>query len=229
MARPSLSHLYFESIGVSKAPLTWLLCAACIHAGLFCIPTGNYKTSEYGIVFRDGNSGIEVELTSEPLESVPDQTLASPESSRDSVTPLPDPDPLVAEAEDAVSIKPAAAASLHPPRPKTNRATDRPLTALPRAGSAISQPAAQVYTTQPPYPPEARELGVEGVVRLQVRIGIDGCPREVKIVRHSGRSDFDFSSVDTVQREWRFRPARTADGVPVESTIVVAIKFTLKS
>ena len=94
MARPSLSHLYFESIGVSKAPLTWLLCAACIHAGLFCIPTGNYKTSEYGIVFRDGNSGIEVELTPELLESVPDQTLASPESSRDSVTPLPDPDPL---------------------------------------------------------------------------------------------------------------------------------------
>jgi len=225
MARPSLSHLYFESVGVSKAPLTWLLGAAFIHAGLFCMPTGNYKPSEYGIVFREGNAGIEVELIPESLESAPDQTLPSPDSARDSITPSPDPDPFVAEAEDVVSTKPAATASLHPAHPKTNRA----IAASPRAGSAIAQPAAQVYTTQPPYPPKARELGVEGVVRLEVRIGIDGCPREVKIVRHSGRSDFDFSSVSTVQREWRFRPARTADGVPVESTIVVAIKFTLKS
>jgi protein TonB len=226
MPRASLSQLYFESISVSKAPLTWLLCAVFIHAGLFCIPAGKHKPSDSGIAFREGSGGIEVELMP---ESAPDQTLASPDSSRDSIMPSPDPDPVVAEAEDVVSTKTAATASLHPPRPKTNRGSDRALAALPRAGAAIAQPAAQVYTTQPPYPPRARELGVEGVVRLQVRIGIDGCPRQVKIVRPSGRSDFDFSSVSTVQREWRFRPARTADGVPVESTIVVAIKFTLKS
>src|SRR5205085_7828003 len=116
--------------------------------------------------------------------------------------------------EEPAPAKPAQAASLHLARTKTNRA----VAAFPRAGTAIAQPAAQAYTTQPPYPPEARELGVEGVVRLQVRVGIDGCPRDVKIVRHSGRSDFDFSSLSTVQREWRFRPARNADGVPVEST-----------
>jgi periplasmic protein TonB len=229
MPRASLSQLYFESISVSKAPLTWLLCAAFIHAGLFCIPTGKHKPSESGIVFHEGNAGIEVELMPESPESAPDQTLAPPDSSRDSIMPSPDPDPVVAEAEDVVSTKTAATAALHPPGPKTNRGSDRALAALPRAGSAIAQPAAQVYTTQPPYPPRARELGVEGVVRLQVRIGVDGCPRQVKIVRPSGRSDFDFSSVSTVQREWRFRPARTAAGVPVESTIVVAIKFTLKS
>lgn len=229
MPRPSLSHLYFESVSVSKAPLAWLLCAVFIHAGLFCLPTGAYKPSKYGIVFREGNAGIEVELIPESLESAPEQTAASPDSSRDSTAPLPEPDPFVAEAEYVMSTKPAATASLRPPRTKTNRSSDRAVAVLPRAGSAIAQPAAQVYTTQPPYPPKARELGVEGVVRLQVRIGTDGCPRDVKIVRTSGRSDFDLSSVNTVQREWRFRPARTAAGVAVESTIVVAIKFTLKS
>jgi TonB family protein len=229
MPRPSLSHLYFESTGISKAPLTWLLCAAFIHAVLFCIPTGNYKRREYGIVFRQGNAGIEVELISESVESTPDQAVASADSSHDSVTPLSEPDPVVAEAEEPAPAKPAQTAALHSPRTKTNRAIDRVVAALPRAGSAIAQPAAQIYTTQPPYPPRARELGIEGIVRLQVRIGIDGCPRQVKIVRPSGRSDFDLSSVNTVQREWRFRPARTVDGMAVESTIVVAIKFMLKS
>jgi periplasmic protein TonB len=229
MPRASLSQLYFDSVSVSKAPLTWLVCAACIHAGLFCIPAGKHKPSGYGIVFREGNAGIEVELMPESPESAPEQTLASPDSSRDSIMPSPDPDPVVAEAEDVVSTKTAATASLHPPRPKTNRGSNRAFSALPSTGSTIAQPAAQVYTTQPPYPPEARELGAEGVVRLQVRVGIDGCPRDVKIVRHSGRSDFDLSSVRTVQREWRFRPARTAAGVAVESTIVVSITFELKS
>ena len=229
MPRASISQLYFDSVSVSKAPLTWLLCAACIHAGLFCIPTGKHKPSEYGIVFREGNEGIEVDLMPESPESAPDPTLASLDSSHDSIMPPPDPDSIVAEAEDVVSTKAAATASLHSPHPKTKRVSDRPFAALPRAGTAIAQPAAQVYTTQPPYPPRARELGVEGVVRLQVRIGVDGCPRQVKIVRPSGRSDFDFSSVSTVQREWRFRPARTADGAPVESTIVVGITFTLSS
>jgi TonB family protein len=228
MPRASFSQLYFDSVSVSKAPLTWVLCAACIHAGLFCIPTGKHKPSEYGIAFREGNAGIEVDLMPESPESAPDQMLASP-ASHDSIMPPPDPDSVVAEAEDVVSTKRAATASLHSPRPKTNRVSDRPFAALPRAGTAIAQPAARAYTTQPPYPPRARELGVEGVVRLQVRIGIDGCPRDVKIVHHSGRSDFDLSSVRTVQREWRFHPARTADGAPIESTIVFDIRFTLKS
>ena len=229
MSRASLSQLYFESISVSKAPLTWLLCAAFIHAGLFCLPTGKYKPRQHGVVLREGNAGIEVELMPESSDSAADQTLASPDSSRDSIMPSPDPDSVVEKPEDIVSTKTSATASLHPPRPRTNRVSDRASAALPRAGTTIAQPAAQVYTTQPPYPPGARELGVEGVVRLQVRIGVDGSPRQVKIVRPSGRSDFDSSSVSTVQREWRFRPARTAGGAPVESTIVVDIKFTLKS
>src|SRR5438477_6611204 len=100
MSRVSLSQLYFESISVSKAPLTWLLCAAFIHAGLFCIPTGKHKPRESGIVFREGNAGIEVELMPESPEPAPDQTLAPPDSSRDSIMPSPDPDPVIAETED---------------------------------------------------------------------------------------------------------------------------------
>ena len=154
-----------------------------------------------------------------------DQAPVSPDPTSDPMPLSLDPDPIVSETEYVAPDKAAVTVSLHSPK-KTNRATDR---ALARAGTRIAQPAAQVYTTQPPYPPRARELGIEGIVRLRVRIGADGSPREVKVVRPSGRSDFDLSSLNTVQREWRFRPARTEDGSAVESTIVVAIRFTLKS
>jgi len=233
MPRQSLSHLYFETLSLSKTPLKWLACAAFIHAGLICIPTGSYKPRDYGIVFRDGNGGVEVELLLDSGESSPEQSTTPLDPSpdlEDSTPQSPEPDPVVVDAEESVSAptKPSTTTALHPTRSKTTRTTDR-VTTPSRAGTAIAHPAAEVYTTQPPYPPRARELGVEGVVRLQVRIGTDGSPREVKIVRPSGRSDFDLTSVNTVQREWRFRPARSVDGTPVESTVVVAIRFTLKS
>lgn len=225
MRRPSLSDLCMESANLSKVPLKWLLCAACVHAGLFCLPKGNYKPTNYGIVFRDGNAGVEVDLIVESAESSVDQATASPDSSADPMPLSPDLDSIVAETEYVAPDKAAVTVSLHSPK-KANRTNDR---ALPRAGTRTAQPAAQVYTTQPPYPPRAREVGAEGVVRLRVRIGADGSPREVKVVHPSGRSDFDLSSINTVQREWRFRPARNEDGSAVESTIVVAIRFTLKS
>ena len=228
MARASLSHLYFENVGLSKAPLKWLACAACMHAGLLCIPAGVHRPTEYGIVFREGNAGIEVELIPEASESPAEQSAPPIDNSEKALPPSPEPDAVVAESEYAVPVKPPPPATPRSAHSKKNRGSDR-VFAAPSSGSAIAQPAAQVYTTQPPYPSQAWELGVEGVVRLQVRIGPDGSPREVKIVRHSGRSDFDSASVSTVQREWRFRPARTAAGTPVESTIVVSIKFTLKS
>lgn len=228
MTRASLSHLYFENVGLSKAPLKWLVCAACMHAGLFCIPTGAHKPSEYGIMFREGNAGIEVELIPEASESASEQSAPPVDTSEKTLPPSPEPDAIVAESEYAVPVKPPPPAAPRSSHSKKNHGSDR-VFAAPSSGSAIAQPAAQVYTTQPPYPPEARELGIEGVVRLQVLIGIDGSPRAVKVVRPSGRSDFDSASVSTVQREWRFRPARTAAGTPVESTIVVEIRFTLKS
>ena len=227
MSRPSLSHLYFESVSVSKIPLKWLLCASFIHAGLFCIPAGSPKPSKQGIVFRQGNAGVEVELTLEPSDSARDFTKPSRDLPQDSAEQIQEPRPIVSEAEFPAPAEPISPQA--PVKTKTHRNIHHAVAAAPSAGSAISQPAAEIYTSQPPYPPRAREAGAEGVVRLQVRIGVDGRPREVKIVRPSGRSDFDFSSVHTVERDWRFRPARTSTGTAVESTIVVAIKFDLKS
>lgn len=229
MRQPSLSHLYFESVRASKVPVLWFACAVLFHIGLFCFPTRNYKPSHQGIVFYKGDAGIEVELTQESAQPAIDQTISAAEVSP--ITDIAFAEPASAPEENSPSrmSKAPVLASTHPHHAEAKRESSRPFAGSPRAGTAAAQPVSQVFTTQPPYPPGARELGVEGIVRLQVRVGIDGCPRAVKIVRSSGRSDFDLSSVTTVQREWHFRPARTADGVAVESTIVVAIQFTLKS
>jgi TonB family protein len=218
MPNPSLSHLYFESVRVSKAPLLWFVAAILLHIGLFCSPMRNYKPSRQEIVFYQGDAGIEVQLMEELAPPLVDPPIAP------AVVPLA-PDVAFVEPasrpEEASLVAKSMAPDSAPARPQPTKAR--------RAGTAAAQPASQVFTTQPPYPPAARELGIEGAVRLQVRVGVDGCPRAVTVVRSSGRSDFDLCSVTTVRREWRFRPARTADGDIVESTIVVAIHFTLKS
>src|SRR6185437_11518141 len=137
----------------------------------------------YGIVFRQGNAGIEVDLITESVESTPEQAPVSQDSSPDPVTQPPEPDQVIAEVEEVAPAKPKLPI-FHPARTKSDRLTNQVVPASHRAGTAIAQPATSVYTTQPPYPAQAREVGAEGVVRLQVRVGTDGSAREVKIVRH---------------------------------------------
>src|SRR5438552_7925953 len=99
MTRASLSDLYFENVGLSKAPLKWLVCAACMHAGLFCIPTGAHKPSEHGIVFREGNPGIEVELIPEASEFTSEQPAPPLDTSDKPLPPSPEPDAVIADSE----------------------------------------------------------------------------------------------------------------------------------
>lgn len=220
MVGPSITHLYFEGARAAKTPVIWFLCAGAIHAGLLCVPTANYKPARQGIVFYEGNAGVQVELLPEESAQFSTEQPLPPEHSNDITESPPLPESVQVDTETVSSETHQA---------KAKRTTSRTVEKAPRAGTAAAQPASQVLTTQPPYPPEARELGIEGAVRLRVCVGVDGSPRTVEILHSSGRSDFDLASVDTVRREWRFRPARTGTGVAVESTMVVAIRFTLKS
>src|SRR5262245_2822415 len=125
MPRPSLSHLYFETTALSKAPLKWLLCGAFIHAGLFCIPTGNFTRHDHGIVFRQGNAGIEVELLAESPESAPAEAVDSSDSSPDSVAQPLEPDSVIVEMEDATPAKPASSTIRRPTQTKSDHVVGR--------------------------------------------------------------------------------------------------------
>ena len=76
-------------------------------------------------------------------------------------------------------------------------------------------PGATVRRVPPVYPMAARKLGLEGVVRLSVRIDGEGRPLEVNLAESSGRWDFDSAAMEAVAK-WRFAPGREWIEVVIE-------------
>lgn len=67
-----------------------------------------------------------------------------------------------------------------------------------------------------PYPVQARQAAIEGVVECRVEIWQDGTVRSVKVVRGLGYG-LDEAAVEALKK-FRFKPA-TVDGQPVQYTI----------
>jgi protein TonB len=93
-------------------------------------------------------------------------------------------------------------------------------------GSGGTRPA-YGSNPRPPYPLAARRLGLEGRVLLEVVVRPDGSAASVTIRQSSGYGMLDDSAADTVRTRWRFVPARR-DGIPVESTVTVPIRFRIR-
>jgi protein TonB len=79
---------------------------------------------------------------------------------------------------------------------------------------------------RPPYPRVARNLGIEGVVLLDIRVTSDGRVQDVQVLESSGYAPLDESAVTTVRRRWRF-PPRT-DAAASERRVRVPIRFRLE-
>jgi len=77
----------------------------------------------------------------------------------------------------------------------------------------------------PVYPPQSREWGHQGVVRLSVLVLRTGAVADVKVKTSSGHQALDHAALDTVKR-WRFTPARTQTG-PIDSWVSIPIRFRL--
>ncbi|TXG98400.1 MAG: energy transducer TonB [Zoogloea sp.] len=98
------------------------------------------------------------------------------------------------------------------------------------AGSAAYSPpgfgASYLHNPKPSYPLMARRRGLEGVVRLDVRVSAEGIPTGVKIRESSGHESLDEAALIAVWH-WRFSPARRG-GEPVEGAVVVPVRFNLE-
>lgn len=77
----------------------------------------------------------------------------------------------------------------------------------------------------PKYPPEAVAARAQGSVLLNVTVGIDGLPQELRIRTSSGNADLDKAAVESVST-WRFNPRR-CDGKPELAIAVVPVRFDL--
>ena len=85
--------------------------------------------------------------------------------------------------------------------------------------------AGVAFNPKPPYPKALEAAGVGGVVGLSIQVSAEGRASSVSVVRSSGQPVLDASARDTVLNRWKFKPARTASGDAVASTLMQSIRF----
>lgn len=82
-----------------------------------------------------------------------------------------------------------------------------------------------VQRVQPVYPPDAWKAGIDGVVVLEARIGIDGQVHDLKALR-SEPMGLTEAAIEAV-KQWRYKPASDANGKPLDVFLTVTISFAL--
>ncbi|OHE80187.1 MAG: hypothetical protein A2X76_04520 [Lysobacterales bacterium GWF1_69_6] len=96
---------------------------------------------------------------------------------------------------------------------------------------ATPAPPLQVVTdqdvlTKPKYPAAAAADGVGGLLVLELLVGEDGVPRDVKVKYAKPEGVFDAAAVEAA-RQWRFNAGRNGNhGDKVEGWVSVQVKFT---
>ncbi len=78
----------------------------------------------------------------------------------------------------------------------------------------------------PKYPEDAKAQNIEGKVFLKVLVGIDGVPRDVRVVK-SDAQQLEKAAIESVM-QWRFEPAKLK-GKPVAVWVVVPFNFALSN
>ena len=119
-------------------------------------------------------------------------------------------------APDATS-----SASALPPAAGSNDDSDKPVP----ADAVAHRPEIETYVV-PEYPRKARAKKIEGRVLLMVVVDESGKVEDAVQVLDSIPT-LDQAAIDAVH-QWRFAPARDADGSPVRVSLEVRVPFTLR-
>lgn len=164
----------------------------------------------------------------------------------------PEPEPTIEPRQAEPRPQPSASVATPKPAVETPQPTGNPLTGNPETGEpagtgtgtgagpieqpidppipplfvAASQDVRFLRDFQPPYPDYERDAGREDIVRLRIRIGVDGRVKQVE--RLAGRDSFARAAIAHALAKWRFRPA-TRGGVPEESWKLMTVRFTLNA
>lgn len=70
------------------------------------------------------------------------------------------------------------------------------------------------------YPASLSQAGISGTVSVRYEVGTDGRVSDCTVTSSSGSAALDAHTCDLIERRFRFRPSRDADGRPVPSIIV---------
>ena len=96
----------------------------------------------------------------------------------------------------------------------------------PESIGPCAKPPRPTYTPDPTYTEQARQKHKQGTVVLDVIIGADGLPRDVRVTQSLGEG-LDEKAIEAV-KQWRFAPATYRDK-PVPVRIGVQMNFSLGS
>ncbi len=88
-------------------------------------------------------------------------------------------------------------------------------------------PPALVSNPAPPYPPDARAAGQQGVVMLLVTVSPQGTVERLSLYESSGFAPLDQAALAAVPR-WRFQPGKRL-GVPTQYDVRVPVRFSIRN
>ena len=83
-------------------------------------------------------------------------------------------------------------------------------------------PPKEIFSPEPEYSEEARKAKFQGTCVVQLVVGPDGVPHDMRVVRTLGLG-LDEKAIEAVQK-WRFEPGKK-DGVPVATLVNVEVQF----
>ena len=124
------------------------------------------------------------------------------------------------------SLPPAIDAPLAPVDDHPTSAIRRVRTVDASPSGTVTAPEIVAYTTPPLYSDEARQRGIEGIVTIVARVGVDGHVSAPRVTRGLGFG-LDQNALVAL-RQWQFRPG-TENGVVAATTAEVDIEFNLRN
>jgi TonB family protein len=142
---------------------------------------------------------------------VPAPKAAAPKKASAPVAQRPSPAATPAPVEHAIEFK---------PEEEFGKGALKP-------GAGVTFPKV-MYAADPTYTSEAMRNKIQGRVRIQAVIDVDGKIREARVIKSLDRlHGLDDAALDAAKR-WEFEPAkRSADGVPVRADIELDMEFRL--
>ena len=152
--------------------------------------------------------------SAQPPKEAPKPAAAAPAPSNtpSEVAPTPTPVPVEPNVAPVVESTPL----VFPPIPEEAEST---------TDSAPLFNAAYLHNPKVPYPLEAKRLGVQGTVVLNVVVSPQGKAEIINISTSSGSALLDDAAVSAV-RTWKFLPAHRGRQ-PVTEAVVVPVRFSL--
>ncbi len=168
----------------------------------------------------------EVDIPYVPIQKKETKRVDPPPVKLDKIPPRPTTTPREVAIPQPPVVDPVGAGVAPPydPNPDSAIVID---TVPPVVGPVHADSLEYASAPPPAYPRDAMVRRIEGTVILEVLVGVDGVPLDVRVETSSGNRSLDEAARKHILKKWKFKPA-TKDGHAVQALGLVPVKFVLR-